>query len=118
MPLAEPVRHPLPLLVDAVHRSPVNGRGTRAQRFVDAVAEADALHEREPVGELQPNFDPRAVRSGGVARSGAADRKIVDAGGPPPPPPPPPQGGGRRPPPPPLRGRGPPPGARGRRARP
>src|SRR5207249_9823318 len=78
MQLAEPVPHPLPLPVDAVHGPPVDGRRARAQRFVHAVTEADALHEREPVRELQPNFEPPAV-SGWITRRGAAHREFVHA---------------------------------------
>ena len=39
------IRHPQALSVERINRAPVHRRGTRAQRLVDAVPEANALDE-------------------------------------------------------------------------
>src|SRR5262249_19586799 len=47
----DPICHPQTPPVDGVDRAPVHRCGTRAQRLVDAVTEANALDERQTLGE-------------------------------------------------------------------
>ena len=64
--------------MDRIDRPPIHRGSTRAERLVDAVAEAHLCHERESIRKLEPDLDPRArVRRDGVGRLGVTDRVLA-----------------------------------------
>ena len=59
MDFLETVGHAQTLAVDRVDRAPIDGRRARAQLLVDAVAVADALDERQALGQFEPHLGAR-----------------------------------------------------------
>src|SRR2546421_144756 len=67
--------------MDARDRTPIDRRGARPKRLVDAVSKADVLHEGEAIGQREPHFDTGSpVLRGGIRGSGPSCRVLVTLG--------------------------------------